>query len=257
METATLTLNDFETRLEDAAARVDREELRQTYRAQDEFLVLEHFVPEAILGLWDQELEALKPHIHRSFIPKHKKGGSVGYQRIEDLAPSMHAVYHSPALQSLLKDVVASEVNECPPSDLHRCALYAYTEEGDHIGWHYDTSYYKDKRWTVLIGFQDESGSKLLCRLHTRNEGRAVEERAVRVTRGTMVLFNGDKLYHAVSPLGAGEHRFIVTMQYVSTGRMNPFMRFASNMKDSIAYFGMRQVFLGWRGRRPAPAPAR
>jgi hypothetical protein len=38
-------------------------------------------------------------------------------------------------------------------------------------------------------------------------------------------------------------------MQYVTTGDMNPFMRFVSNMKDSIAYFGLREVFLGKRNR--------
>jgi hypothetical protein len=26
---------------------------------------------------------------------------------------------------------------------------------------------------------------------------------------------------------------------------MNPFMRFVSNMKDSIAYFGLKEVFFG------------
>jgi len=258
METATQTPLDLERRIADAAAGADEEALRQTYIDQDEFLVLDRFLPEEILQQWDEELEVLKPHIHRSYIPKHKKGGSVSYQPIAEMAPALHGVYHSPALQGLLKAVTGSDVNECPASDLHRCALYAYTEEGDHIGWHYDTSYYKDKRWTLLVGFQDASTSKLLCRLHTRQEGHAVEELALRVGRGTLVLFSGDKVYHAVSPLGAGEHRYIVTMQYVTTGRMNPFMRFVSNMKDSIAYFGLRQVFLGGRGRktgRPALSP--
>ena len=32
-------------------------------------------------------------------------------------------------------------------------------------------------------------------------------------------------------------------MQYVTTGKMNPFMRFISNMKDAVAYFGLRGVF--------------
>jgi hypothetical protein len=38
----------------------------------------------------------------------------------------------------------------------------------------------------------------------------------------------------------------MVSMQFVTDGAMNPFMRFVSNMKDSIAYFGLRNVF----GRR-------
>jgi alkylated DNA repair dioxygenase AlkB len=134
-------------------------------------------------------------------------------------------------------------MNECPPNDPHRCALYAYTEEGDYMGWHYDTSYYKDRRWTVLVGFKDESSSRLLCLLHTRNPDRDVVKLELQIKPGTLVIFNGDKVYHAVSPLKEGESRYIVSMQYVTNGEMNPFMRFISNMKDAVAYFGLRGVF--------------
>ena len=40
----------------------------------------------------------------------------------------------------------------CPEADPPSCALYFYTEPGDHIGFHYDTSYYKGTRYTVLVG---------------------------------------------------------------------------------------------------------
>jgi len=140
-------------------------------------------------------------------------------------------------------------MNECPSNDPHRCALYGYTEEGDHIGWHYDTSYYKGERWTVLVGFKDESSSRLLCHLHTRNSNRDVVKLELHIKPGMLVIFDGDKVYHAVSPLKKGESRYIVSMQYVTCGEMNPFMRFISNMKDAIAYFGLRGVF----GKGKAP----
>ena len=134
-------------------------------------------------------------------------------------------------------------MNECPPSDPHRCAFYAYTEEGDHIGWHYDTSYYKDRRWTVLVGFQRRIKLTLLCHLHTRNPDREVVKLELQIKPGMLVIFNGDKVYHSVTPIKEGESRYIVSMQYVTTGEMNPFMRFISNMKDAVAYFGLRGVF--------------
>jgi hypothetical protein len=106
----------------------------------------------------------------------------------------------------------------------------------------------------VLVGFVDESSSKLLCHLHTRNKGHVVEKLELKIAPGTVVLFNGDKVWHAVSPIAENERRFIVSMQYVTNGDMNPFMRFVSNMKDSIAYFGLKKVFLGGRRNRPRPA---
>jgi alkylated DNA repair dioxygenase AlkB len=221
----------------------DEASLRKEYSEQDEFVIVEEFLSPEVLSRWDLELEKLKPKIHRNYLPGHKKGGSVAYETVNAFAPSITAVYHSAPLLGFLRRIVGAEMHECPPDDPHRCALYAYTENGDHMGWHYDTSYYKDRRWTVLAGLKDESSSRLLCRLHTRNPDRDVVELEVQIKPGTLVLFNGDKVYHAVSPLKKGESRYVVSMQYVTTGEMNPFMRFVSNMKDAIAYFGLRGVF--------------
>lgn len=244
------TVTDIEGVIARQVAALDANQLRKTYYDQDEFLILENFLSAEIMSQWDKQLMALKPHLHRSFIPKHKKGGSVAYDTVCELGPAMNAVYQSKALLGLFKKITDAEMKECPDSDLHRCALYAYTEEGDHIGWHYDTSYYKDRRWTLLVGFQDNSSARLVCKLHTKNPGHEHVDLVLKVSPGTLVLFNGDKVYHAVTPTKANEERFMVSMQYVTSGDMNPFMRFVSNMKDSIAYFGLKQVFLGGKKKK-------
>src|SRR5262245_10888418 len=248
-------MSDIGSFLETACTRQDLAQHRQNYLAQDEFVVVENFLPAEVLAQWDRQLEQLKPHVHGNFIPKHKKGGSVAYSSVSKLSPALTAVYHQPRFIEFLRRIVQARIVECPDSDQHRCALYSYTEEGDHIGWHYDTSYYKDRRWTVLVGFQDQSSSKLLCHLHTRNPGHLIEKLELKVRPGAMVLFNGDKVLHSVTPTRAGEHRYIVSMQYVTSGEMNPFMRFVSNMKDAIAYFGFRGVFFGGSRRTPNGGP--
>jgi alkylated DNA repair dioxygenase AlkB len=239
----TTTAATIDELIVDSLKERDDATLREKYSEQDEFVIVEEFLPLEVLSRWNVELERLKPHVHRNYLPGHKKGGSVSYATVSAFAPSITAVYHSAPLLGFLRRVVGPEVNECPPNDPHRCALYAYTEEGDHMGWHYDTSYYKDRRWTVLAGLKDESSSRLLCRLHTRNPDRDVVNLELQIKPGTIVVFNGDKVYHAVSPLKAGESRYVVSMQYVTTGEMNPLMRFVSNMKDAVAYFGLRGVF--------------
>lgn len=240
LTTTTATVDDL---ISDTLKQTDEAGLRKQYCEQDEFVVVEDFLPPEILSRWEMELETLKPQIHRNYLPGHKKGGSVAYDTVHALAPSITDVYHSPPLLEFLRRVAGAEMNECPPSDPHRCAFYAYTEEGDHIGWHYDTSYYQDRRWTVLVGFKDESTSRLLCHLHTRNPNREVVKLELQIRPGMLVIFNGDKVYHCVMPVKEGESRYIVSMQYVTTGDMNPFMRFVSNMKDAVAYFGLRGVF--------------
>jgi hypothetical protein len=216
-ETASLNRYEFEDSV------LDLTELRQKYFAQGEFLYLEDFLSEQTLRNWRAELELLKPHLHRNFIPRHKKGGSVGYAGIKAYAPSIDRFYLSDALRECLQ------------------------QEGDHIGFHYDTSYYKDRRWTALIGLEDRSSSRLLCHLHTKNSSRSVEKLEIQVKPGALVLFNGDTVYHAVTPTKAGEERYIISMQFVTSAEMNPFLRFFSNLKDAFGYFGLKQVFVGKR----------
>jgi hypothetical protein len=70
---------------------------------------------------------------------------------------------------------------------------------------------------------------------------------------GTMVLFNGDKLWHAITPLAHGEERVSLTLEYVTDPGMHPLKRVISDMKDAVAYFGLRQVFA--RRSRESMAP--
>jgi hypothetical protein len=62
-----------------------------------------------------------------------------------------------------------------------------------------------------------------------------------------MVIFNGDRVYHGVSPSREGERRVVLTMEYVTSREMGRAQRLFSNLKDAFAYFGIRAL---WRGRR-------
>ncbi len=247
----TATTLSIDAAIRAAVATQDEAALARRYTEQDEFLVMEDFLPPEVMEEWDAQLSALVPNIHRNYLPGHKKGGSVAYDTVASVAPAITGVYHSPQLLAFLRRIVGAEMQECPTNDPHRCAFYAYTEEGDHMGFHYDTSFYKDRRWTLLVGFQDDSSSRLLCHLHTKNPGHEIEKLELKMTPGMLVLFNGDKVYHSVSPVKAGETRYVVSMQFVTTGEMNPFWRFISNMKDAVGYFGLRGVF-GAGQRKPA-----
>jgi hypothetical protein len=190
-----------------------------------------------------EEVDRVRPAINRNYIPRHKKGGSVSAYTLRGQAPAIVTLYESPAFLDFVRAVTGVPVERCPAADPHACALYYYTEPGDHIGFHYDTSYYKGARYTVLVGLVERSSSRLVCQLHKADPARPVRELAVSTEPGTLVLFNGDKLWHAITPLGEGEERVSLTLEYVTDTGMTPFKRFISNMKDAVAYFGFRAVF--------------
>ena len=219
----------------------------ELYWSQNEFLVAEHFLDAATLASMIAEANALRAKINRNYVPGQKKGGSVSSFEVAEHAPVTHALYHSTDLIALLSRLTREKLLVCPESDPHRCALYFYTESGDHIGGHYDTSFYKGKRYTVLLGLVDQSSSRLICQLYKDDPSRETEERRVATTPGSMVLFNGDKLWHSVSPSAAGEDRVVLTLQYVTDQRMGALQRIVSDVKDAVAYFGVKSLF---RSRR-------
>lgn len=224
----------------------DPTDLRQRFLAHNEFIAITDLLPAPWLSALQSSLPTLAPHVHRNYIPRHKKGGSISRFDLDRHAPVFGELYRSPALLAFLGQITGQPLQHCPGEDPHTYALYYYTEPGDHIGYHYDTSYYRGARYTVLFGLVDESSCRLEYQLFRDDPTRATREESVRLAPGMFVIFNGDRLYHRVTPLGEGECRIALTLEYVTSARMHPLRRFVSNMKDAIAYFGFRQAFRAW-----------
>ncbi|MGT2433065.1 HalD/BesD family halogenase [Cupriavidus basilensis] len=224
-------------------AMLDNVKLRADFERQDAFLHLEEFLAPEVTAQLVASARALVPKINRNYLPGHKQGGSVSRHTIDELALFIAELYRSKALIGWLEQMCGEKLLLSPDTDPHAYALYYYTRPGDHIGWHYDTSYYDGRRYTLLLGVIEESSCRLDYELHTRNADVPDEPGSVQTTPGGLVFFDGDKLRHRIMPAGANEMRVSLTFEYVTDPGMRPWLRFISNMKDAIAYFGFRQVF--------------
>ncbi len=222
---------------------LDMQSLRDEFTRQGSFLYLENFLPPDITARLVEAVDAVLPAVNRNYLPGHKQGGSIGRHRINELAPFIAELYRSPALNDWLGRLAGEGLQESPPDDPHAYALYFYTQPGDHIGWHYDTSYYAGRRYTLLFGVVDRSSCRLDYELHTREDGRPKAQGSVQIPPGGLVFFDGDKLRHRISPLAEGEVRVSLTFEYVTDPSMRPWRRVISNVKDALLYFGFRQVF--------------
>jgi hypothetical protein len=242
-----------ETRLQPDADRkmaarlreFDTEPLQHRFAQQGAFLYLPEFLPAAITAQLVAAVGAVAGAVNRNYLPRHKRGGSVSRHALDRLAPFVPELYRSPALISWLQRVAGEVLQVSPAEDPHAYALYFYTQPGDHIGWHYDTSYYAGRRYTLLLGVIDDSSCQLDYQLHTREKAVGIVSGSIQIPPGGLVFFNGDTLRHRITPLGAGERRVSLTFEYVTDPNMRPLRRFISNMKDAVAYFGFRQVFGG------------
>ena len=228
--------------------RLDTQSLRGEFVRQGAFLYLSDFLAPDVTAQLISAVAAVEPAINRNYLPGHKQGGSVSRHTIDRLAPFIGELYRSPALISVLEQLAGERLQLSPADDPHAYALYFYTRPGDHIGWHYDTSYYAGRRYTVLLGVLDQSSCRLDYELHTRENGVPVVPGSVQIAPGGLVFFDGDKLRHRITPLGENEKRVSLTFEYVTDQSMHPWWRLISNLKDAVAYFGLRQVFRSRKG---------
>ncbi|HEY0749169.1 MAG TPA: hypothetical protein VGD63_20870 [Steroidobacteraceae bacterium] len=228
---------------------LDPQALRIEYVAQGSFLYIENFLPAEIIAQLIAAAAALGASVNRNYLPGHKQGGSVSRHTIDKLAPLIADLYRAEPLIDWLEQLTGERLHLSPPEDPHAYALYFYTRPGDHIGWHYDTSYYAGRRYTLLLGVVDDSSCRLDYELHTRTRGASVIGGSIKIPPGGLVVFNGDALRHRITPSRDGETRISLTFEYVTDPRMQPWWRLISNMKDAFAYFGFRQVFRRMGGR--------
>ena len=237
--------------LQASLGALDAQPLGRDFVRQGAFLYLPEFLGPAVTAQLLAAVAMLEPAMNRNYLPGHKQGGSVSRHTIDELAPFIAGLYRSPALISVLEKIAGEPLQLSPPDDPHAYALYFYTHPGDHIGWHYDTSYYSGRRYTLLLGVLDQSSCRLDYELHTREPGVPVVPGSVRIAPGGLVFFDGDRLRHRITPLGEHEKRVSLTFEYVTSQSMHPWWRLISNLKDAVAYFGLRQVF----GRRRPGGP--
>ncbi|HEX3603823.1 MAG TPA: hypothetical protein VHU43_07005 [Steroidobacteraceae bacterium] len=228
---------------------LDLQALRREYAAQGCFLYVEDFLPPQLTAQLIEAVAAVNGAVNRNYLPGHKQGGSVSRHVIDKQAPIISELYRSVALRRWLDELTDEHLELSPADDPHGYAFYFYTRAGDHIGWHYDTSYYAGRRYTLLFGVVDDSSCTLDYQLHTRKRGAKVDSGSIRIPPGGLVVFDGDALRHRISPSREGETRVSLTFEYVTDPRMHPGWRIISNMKDAFAYFGFRQVFHRLLGR--------
>jgi hypothetical protein len=228
---------------------LDLQGLRREYVSQGSFLYVKDFLPSELTAQLIAAVAAVNGAVNRNYLPGHKQGGSVSRHVIDRQAPIIAEFYRSAALKDWLDELTGEHLQLSPVEDPHAYALYFYTRAGDHIGWHYDTSYYRGRRYTLLFGVIDDSSCSLDYQLHTRQRGATVESGSIKIPPGGLVVFNGDALRHRISPSREGETRVSLTFEYVTDPRMHPGWRLISNMKDAFAYFGFRQVFHRLLGR--------
>jgi hypothetical protein len=178
----------------------------------------------------------------RSYVPAHKKGGTVAYETLIDSSPAITALYHAPSLQRLVSRLAGVKVVPTPFRDQSSLSVLFYDKPGDHIGWHFDHNFYRGQHFTILLPLVNEgsapgglSHAQLIAKV-------GEEERSIATPPNILVVFEGARVRHKVVPIIEGERRIVLSMTYCVDPTSTLAQGVARRMKDT-AFFGIRALW--------------
>jgi hypothetical protein len=202
--------------------------------------IADAFPPSTVDELRRQAFSLVAPE--RSYIPAHKKGGTVAYESLFEAAPLIIALYHSQEMQALVSRIVGARVRPTPIHDQSSLSVLFYEKPGDHIGWHYDHNFYRGRHFTVLLPVINQgSGDNGLSHamLKAMIDGREID---VATPPNMLIVFEGACVNHKVTPIIAGERRLVISMTYCTDPRANMVQGAVRRIKD-VAFFGPRALW--------------
>lgn len=203
--------------------------------------VISDFLPDADFGALKQEILKLIG-VERTYLPGHKKGGTISYSTLRKEAPNVIALYESPEYKKLLSRIVGAELQQTPLTDESSLSVLVYSKAGDHIGWHYDHNFYNGKHFTVLIAIENKgnepdglSSAKLMVR---NKSGDTIYP----TPPNTLIAFEGSKILHQASKISEGETRIMLSMTYCTDPTNSWIKEIIRRIKDT-AFFGVRTLW--------------
>jgi hypothetical protein len=202
----------------------------------------ENFLTAEALEKLRAECLANQGRSERSYMPVHKKGGTLSYEALHRHAPACLSFFHSEALRRLVSDVVGAEVRPCADHDQSACSILYYDQAGDHINWHFDHNFYKGRHFTVLLSLVNRSaqGGPSSSELQTKDAAGNVS--VVDTCENSIVVFEGARVLHRASPAAEGDLRVILSMTFTTDPRV-PWLSEAMRRCKDTAYYGIRALW--------------
>jgi len=222
------------------AAPLPTAALREEFERERVIRVDSFLAPETLAHL-EQEYRENLSLAERSFLPGHKKGGTISYERIHDQLPHSLGVYHSQELRQWLSELIGEDVRPTADHDQSSCSILCYNEAGDHINWHYDHNFYRGRHFTVLIPVVNRAaaGGVSASQFLAKKDGRAVE---FSTAENSLVVFEGARVLHKASKARAGDLRLVLSMTFGTDPHISVPKEVVRRFKDT-AYYGIRALW--------------
>lgn len=215
--------------------------LSDTFRRQS-LARCDNFLPAEVLRQLQDECDANAGRAERTFLPVHKKGGTLSYEALHYHTPVCLSVFHSEALRRWVSEVVGVDVLPTADHDQSACSILYYEQAGDHINWHFDHNFYKGRHFTALLSVVNRSAAGSVSASQLQIKDAAGRVTVVDTSENSLVVFEGARVLHRASPTEEGDRRVILSMTFCTDPRVGLFSEVCRRVKDT-AYYGVRALW--------------
>ncbi len=188
-----------------------------------------------------RELSALQS-IERGYIPTRRKAGTIAYETLIQTAPVITGLYHSSDLKRFLSRTAKLDLLPTPIQDQNSLSLLIYDRPGDHIGFHHDLNFYRGRHFTVILCLVNEGSGPDGLSHAGFVVNRDGSEQHVRAAPNTLIMFEGSKVYHKVTPIAENERRVVMSMTFCTEPTSKWSQAVSRRIKDT-AFFGLRALW--------------
>jgi hypothetical protein len=205
------------------------------------FATVPDFLPEPLFQHLLDELSAVQA-VERGYIPLKRKAGTIAYETLIETSPTFVTLYHSSELLAFLSGCTGVHLVPTPIRDQSSLSLLIYDKPGDYIGWHYDHNFYKGRHFTVILCLVNQ-GSAVDGLSHASfamiKDG---QEQYISAAPNTLIMFEGNKVYHRVTPIEENERRVVMSMTFCTEPSSSWPQAVSRRIKDT-AFFGLRALW--------------
>jgi len=197
--------------------------------------------PATLACLRDEALSGVA-HMEHSYVPVQKQGSTLSYEQVLRRAPHLAAFYSDRKVRNLISAITSTPVYPTPLRDQSSLSVLCYKDAGDHINWHYDHNFYRGRHFTVLLVLVNRSAGGGLSRGRLERQLADGTIGTIDMPENTLVVFEGARVRHRVTPTAAGDLRLVLSMTYCADPRISGSWELARRIKDT-AYYGIRALW--------------
>ena len=147
-------------------------------------------------------------------------------------------LYYSNEMLDSLSNILQKPIQRTPLNDNNACSLLIYTNKGDYITWHKDSSIYNGDRYVVLITLINENSDKNdlshneFVYIHNK------KEYSIKMKPNSMVLFKGSEILHKSTEIEDKERRILLSMVFcdICHAKNNIFNKINEKLKNFVLY---------------------